>query len=787
MAATLRRKLLRESLLLKGQVATIALVVACGIASFIALRATWRSLEWSRDAYYDQCRFAHVFARLERAPETVARRLEAIPGVSVVETRISQEVTVPLATLPRPAYGRILSLPASGTPAANGIVIRQGRTPERGRDEVVLLEAFATSNAIVLGARVPVVLNGKLRHLPVVGLAQSPEYVYAIRPGSLSDDPQRFAVLWMERTVLASAFDLDGAFNDVSLRLDRGASEPAVLAAVERILEPYGGAGAVARRNQVSNQILTGELAQLGSLASMVPIVFLGVTAFLVNMVLGRLITIQRTDIAALKAVGYSNREIAFHYLGLVGMVMVPGAVVGLLGGWGLGDALVELYGRFFRFPVLSLRITPDLVLAAIGASAGSAAIGALLAVRAAVRLPPAEAMRPPAPARYRRTLVERLGLGTLAGPAGMMVLREVTRRPLRTLVSSLGIAGAIALVVLGRFGMDSIDHYLEHIVRREQRQDLAVVFNHPRPLRAIGEVQQLPGVRLAEALRTVPIRVRHGHRWRDTALVGLSPGSELRRLVDRHGPEVSLPPDGLLVSAKLAEVLDLAVGDRPVIERREGDRRAVQPAITGLIDDAVGLQIYAADEVVARLGRDEGTVTSVLLSVDPSARADLEEHLRRSPFVIDVSDLDADIGRLRTMNESAMNVWSLVAVTLGAAVIFGVVYNNARIALAVRSRELASLRVLGFSRQEISRVLLSGLAIEVGLALPLGVLLGRWWANYFMTMVDAEVFRWSAFVAPTTYAAALLVALIAAALSALWVRRSLDRLDLVAVLKTRE
>jgi putative ABC transport system permease protein len=240
-------------------------------------------------------------------------------------------------------------------------------------------------------------------------------------------------------------------------------------------------------------------------------------------------------------------------------------------------------------------------------------------------------------------------------------------------------------------------------------------------------------------------------------------------------------------VSAKLAEVLGLAVGDLPVLERREGDRRSVEPAVAALIDDTVGLQMYATDDLLARLGREEGTVTTALVSVDPLYRRELEEYLRRSPFVIDVTDLDADLARLRAMNESAMNVWSLVAVTLGAAVVFGVVYNNARIALAVRSRELASLRVLGFSRQEISTVLLAGLAIEVLLALPLGVALGRWWAGYFMTAVDAETFRWSAFIAPRTYAGAIAVALAAAALSALWVRRSLDRLDLVSVLKTRE
>jgi putative ABC transport system permease protein len=787
MARALRLKLLRESLRLKGQVATIALVVACGITSFISLRATWKSLEWSRDAYYDRYRFAQVFAHLERAPEAVARRLEALPGVSVVETRISQEVTVPLAGMSRPAYGRILSLPPSGMPAVNGIALRKGRTPERGRAEIVLLDAFAAAHAIGLGDRVPVVVNGKLRQLEVVGVALSPEFTYVIRPGTMSDDPKRFAVLWMERTALAAAFNLEGAFNDVGLRLEPGASEPAVLAAVERILEPYGGTGAVPRARQLSNQILTGQLAQLGSLAGMVPIVFLAVTAFLVNMVLNRLIAIQRTDIAALKAVGYSNREVATHYLGLVGMVMVPGAGAGILGGWGLGRALLDVYARFFRFPVLTLRITGTLVLLAVLASGVAAIAGALLAVRSAARLPPAEAMRAPAPARYRRTLVEHLGLAALMGPTGMMIIREVTRRPWRTILSSLGIAAAIALVVLGRFGMDSLDSYLEGTVRREQRQDLAVTFSRPRPLRAIDELEHLPGVRRAEALRTVPVRAHHGHLWRDTVLIGLSPSSELRRVVDRRGPVLTLPRDGLLVSAKLGEVLALRVGDRPALERREGDRRTVEPVVTALVDDAVGLQIYATDQLVAQLGHDEGLASMAFLSVDPRERAALEEQLRRSPWVIDVSDLEADIDRLRTMNESAMNVWTMVAVTLGAAVIFGVVYNNARIALAVRSRELASLRVLGFSRKEISTVLLAGLAIEVLLALPLGLMFGRSWAGYFMTSVDSETFRWSIAIAARTYAMALLVALVAAAGSALWVRRSLDRLDLVSVLKTRE
>jgi putative ABC transport system permease protein len=785
----LNRKLLRELFRLKGQIFTIALVIASGITSFVALRGTYTSLEESRATYYDRYRFAHVFVRVKRAPETLAARAERLPGVALVQTRVVEEVTLPLEGLARPAYGRLLSLPSSGQPATNALCLVGGRLPQLGHDEeVVLLKAFAEAHDLKPGHVVPTIINGKLRKLRIVGIALSPEFVYAIRPGAIVDDPKRYAVLWMNRTALASAFQMSGGFNELSLRLQPQASEPSVIAALDRLLVAHGSDGAHGRRQQISHRILSDELNQLATLSAMIPMVFLGVAAFLVNLVLGRLIRLQRHELATLKAVGYTNREVRWHYLGLVVVVMIPGMLLGLLGGWGLGRLVMNAYGAVFRLPDLRFVLSPSLLLVAVLVSTTSAGAGALLAVRAATRLPPAEAMRPPAPARYRRSVLDRLGLASLLGPSLMMIVREILRRPLRTLFSSMGIAGAVALLILGRFGWDSVSYYFDSVFRREQRQDLTVFFAQATAPRAVGELQRWPGVLRAEGLRAVPVHARHEQRVRTSVLLGLPTEHSLKGLLSRDGNLSSLPEQGVLITKTLGEVLALELGDRIELQLLEGDRRTVHPPVTGFLDEATGLQIYAPQELVTALSGDHGAVSSVLLRVDPRELTNVERRLRLSPRVIDVSDALGDMQRMRDMNASFIDIWTVVSIALSASVIFGVSYNNARIALAARSRDLASLRVLGYSRGEVGKVLLGGLAVEVAIAIPLGLVLGRIWAEQFMRMsLDPETFRWSTTVAGRTYFMAAAVAVAAALASGLWVRRSLNKLDLIGVLKTRE
>jgi putative ABC transport system permease protein len=789
MVRALDRKLLRDLVHLKGQVLTVALVVACGVAGFVTFQSTWESLERSKRSYYERYRFAHAFVALKRAPESVARRLEAIPGVALVHTRVVQTVNLPLPGHPQSPIGQIVSLPDGMEPPLDRLILEAGRLPERGQgDEAVLLTAFARRNRIGPGGRMPAVINGKLRDLRIVGLASSPEFVYPQPPGggTFADD-ERFAVLWMDRAAIAPAFQMEGAFNDALFRLQPGASEPAVLREIDRILEPYGGFTAVGQDRQASNYIVREEMAQLKAWATVVPVIFLSVSAFLVNMVLSRLVSLQRPEIATLKAVGYANRAIGLHFLKLVSVVVLLGGAVGLVLGAMLGRALTALYTDVFHFPLFSYRLSPLVMVAGGAVSLASAVAGAATAVRRVVRLTPAEAMRPPAPAVYRPLLSERLGLDRFISQAARMILRELERRPLRTALSALGIGACIAILVVGRISEDAIDTVLDVQFQRAWREDLSVAFRDPLPDRVVGTLAGLPGVLHAEGLRTVAARVEAGHRSRDVAVVGYPDGAELRRVVNGAGREVPLPLAGALMSAQLGRALQVVAGDTLPLKLLEGDRRTLRLPVSGLVDDMAGLQVYLRKP---RLEELLGTVPSsnaASLTVEPAYRLEVERRLNDMPQVASVSDRPAAIRKFRAETGTSMLIISAVLTAFAATIAIGVVYNNARVALSLRSRDLASLRVLGFTRGEVSGILLSELAAQVIVALPLGLLLSRWFTTWVVNLSHPERFRLPDEVAPRRLAFAVLVTLLASAASALLVRRQLDRLDLIGVLKTRE
>ncbi len=784
----LHRKLLRDLGELRGQLVSIALVVACGVAAYVALRSTWDSLLVSRETYYERYRFADVFAHCKRAPEALRTRLEAVPGVALAETRVSEAVLIPMPELPEPASGQVVSVPAGRPPALNALTLRSGREVEPGYgDEVVVLESFAEAHGLVPGSRLPVVLNGQLRQLRVVGTAASPEYIMAMAPGELAPDPARFAVLWMDRATLAPAFQMEGAFNDVTFRLQPGASEAAALDGVDALLEPYGGLGAIGRSKQLSHFMLSGELAQLESMATVVPVIFLGVAAFLLNVVLSRLVFLQRSQIATLKAIGYRDLAVGLHFLELVSLIVLVGAAFGLaLGAW-LGRAMTELYAGFFHFPVLEYRLALPIALVAVGISLLSAVVGALVSVGAVVRLPPAEAMRPPAPAVYHRTALERLGLLALLGAAERMIVREVQRRPLRLLLSSVGIAMAVAITVVGQFWSDAMDYMMEVQFGQAMREDLTVVFRSPRPARALRELAHLPGVRRVEGLREVPVRVRSGARFRDSVLVGYPDDAELRRVLDQHGVVEPLPEHGLVLTEKLAEILGVRPGDSVTLEIREGERAHVVAPVAATVDEAFGLQAHARAATVAALLGEEPLVTSALLLLDPAAGERARARLKELPEVASVTRRDNLTERFNDQSRTMVLVFSVILTAFASVIAVGVVYNNARVALSMRSRELASLRVLGFTHREVATILVGELAIQVLLAIPPGLLIGTWLATAMMSLTDPETYRFPVTISARSYAFAVVVALAAGAVSALLVQRRLRALDLIGVLKTRD
>jgi putative ABC transport system permease protein len=784
----LDRKLIRDVLQMKGQLVAIGMVIACGVATFVMSRSAMESLQTTQQNYYDRARFAQVFGYLKRAPNSAEERIAEIPGVRSTQTRVVKDVTLDLPDLDEPAVGRLISIPEIRAPGLNELYLRQGRYIEFGHpDEVLASEGFVKAHGLEIGDKVTAIINGRKKDLEIVGIALSPEYIYQIRIGQLVPDDKRFGIFWMGREALASAFDTEGAFNDISLDLLPFASEKDVIARLDEILAPYGGFGAYGREDQISNRFVSDEIKQLRRMGLIIPSIFLGVAAFLLNVVLTRIVSLQRDQIAALKAFGYSNLAVGLHYLKMVLAVTGLGVLLGTgVGGW-LGTRIIAMYTRFYRFPVLEYQLPLQVAGLALLISGAAAVIGTLNVLRVVIDLPPAEAMRPEPPALYRPTILERLGLTAFFSQPARMILRNFERRPVKSFFSTLGMALAAAILVLGRFSADALDYLVDVQFQLVQRQDVTVNFVEPTAPRSLYEIEHLPGVIRAEPFRSAVVRLRSEYRVRRVFITGLAPHPDLNHLIDDKLQPIPLPPEGLVLNTKLAELLGVGLGDHLTVEVLEGARPIREVSVTGLSTEFIGTAVYMDLDALNRLMSERDRISGAYVSSDSRAIDRLYRELKDIPRVASVTIKGSAIKSFRdTVMENLMQM-QLFNVIFACIIAFGVVYNTARIALSERGRELASLRVIGFTRTEISFILLGELAVLTLLALPFGLGLGYAMARLTSYFLNTELYRIPLVIDPATYAFAVAVVMIAAVISGLVVRRKLDHLDLIAVLKTRE
>lgn len=783
----LDRKLVRDLGRMRAQIVAIALVIASGVALFIAAMTAYRALRLSEDDYYARQRFAHVWSGATRAPAVAARELAAIPGVTAVDARLVAHAVLDVRDLDEPASGLLISVPPRAGHAVDDVHVRRGRHVEPGRaGEVLVSEAFAERNHLQIGEAIHAVVAGHRIALRVVGVGLSPEHVMAIEPGSLAPDDRRFAVLWMAREELEALLDMRGAFNDVALLLAPGGDERAAIAAVDRLLAPYGGRGAYGRATQASHVMLEEHVLQLRSLALLVPSIFLLVAAFLVNVVLARLIATQREQIGMLKAFGYSNARVAAHYLELTLIVVALGVAAGIpIGAW-LGRAIAEFYGTFFRFPALVYALEPGVVAASAAVAAAAALAGALGTLRRVAAMPPIVAMTPEVPA-FRSTLLERAGVAPLLSPATRMIVRNLVKRPLRSGLASVGMALAVAIVVLGSSSADGINRMKDVQYQAAQREDVSVTLARPRALGTARDFLALPGVRRAEPYRAVPARILAGARREDITLFGLPDGGVLRRAVDIAYRPASPPGAGVVLTAWTARALGVAPGALISIELRERERRIVTARLTAVIDEPLGQAGYMELGALGRLIGEPETYGGVNLAVDPARARELYARLKQTPQAAAIGLRRGALATYESMSEASLDFVRGIEILFSVIIAFGVVYNTARIALAERGRELATLRVLGFTRGEASAILFGEIAILAAPAIPLGFLLGYGLTGAVAASLTSSRMHIPVLVSPSTYAFAVVVFAAAALVSALVVRRRIDRLDLIEVLKARE
>lgn len=784
----LNTKLYRDLWRTKGQAIAIGVVIALGVMMQVMMTGLVLSLSQTRDAYYERYRLADVFVPVARAPERMVSRLSQIPGVAQVASRVSGTALIDIPTRPLPVSARTISLPDVGVPRVNDVYLTAGRRIESGHaDEILLLDSFAAAHALGVGDEIRVTMSGARRHLRIVGTVQSPEFLYTTAPGELVPDDARFGVIWMGRSAMAAAYDMEGAFNEALLTLGRDAVLAEVLGDVDKLMGAYGGLGGYGVEDQFSNRFVSEEISGLEVSAKGVPPVFLGVAAFLLYIVISRLVQSEREEIGLMKAFGYRNGEVGSHYMKLVLIIAVGGALAGCLMGVAAGRAMVGLYTEYFKFPFLNFRLDPVSFVTGVGTSIFAASVGGLFVLRRVFALTPADAMRPPAPADYSRTGRIGAALAEWLDQPSRMVLRRLTRQPGRMLGAILGIASGMALTLSMVTLYAGFDRTLNLTFNVIDRSDATVSFAYPAGSGAIHALERLPGVTVVEPVRNVSVIMRNGLRSHKGGITGLSRNPQLSRAIDAAYRDIDLPASGVVLTKALADILQIEPGEMLTVEVREGRQPTIEIPVAAIATSLLGAPAYMDLEALDRVLGEPGRVSGAYMRIDPDQRAAIYAAIKDMPAIAGIS-LKSDAQQaFQTLMNTGAGATRYVMGLVAFVITFGIVYNAARVAQAERARDLASLRVIGFHTGETAFVLLGELAVVTLVALPLGGVMGHYLSYAIAEGFSTDLYQIPTLFLPASHGYAAIVVLSAALASGWLVKRDIDRADIITALKTRE
>ena len=782
----LDRKLVRDLMRMWGQGLAIAMVVGAGVAMYIMSEGMLRSLADTRNAYYERYGFADVFSTLKRAPNSTIKKIQSIPGVRQAEGRISKMATLDMPGLMEPAQERIISYPESGHPAINSLHLVAGGWFTPGvSDEVLVTEAFSLAHNLKPLDTVIALVNGKKRKLKIAGIVLSPEFIYALAPGAMFPDDLRFAIMWMARPQLAGIFNMQGTFNEVVIKLEPGAVENDVIARIDTVLDPYGSTGALGRDRQISDWFLSGEMKQLANMGRIIPPIFFAVAIYLLNITISRWVELERSEIGLLKAFGYSTRAVAVHYLKFVIAITIIGVFMGFAAGTWLGWGLAVMYKEFFHFPFLYFNLDASVYVFAAVLSCAAALLGTIRAVGRAANTSPAEAMVPRPPTLYRRGKTERLIKGAL-GPTRMIV-RHLSRWPMRSALTCMGISLGVAVLVSTIFFQDSIDSMIETQFSMIEMQDATTTFGEIKSSSVLQNIESMPGVLMAEPFRYVPVTIKFGSSERRMVLNGVPVNARLNRILDKNLSPVSIATEGITLSSKLSEMLGAGLGDVVIVKVHDGRRPTLHLPVTMISQTYIGSPAFMDISALNRALKEGKNISGAHVMLDKSLSDDFYSAIKTTPSIAQVAVKETMLKAFRDTMAENIGIMNFFNTIFAVVIAVGVVYNAGRISLSERSRELASLRVLGFTRGEASYILLGELGILLVVALPIGSMLGYGLAWIWSLTLDTDLYRMPLVVSSATFGYAILVVVLAGIATAIGTHRQIINLNLIEALKTRE
>lgn len=789
----LHRKLIRDLLGSAGTLLSVVAIIAIGAGSFVGLGSAQRILEASQAAYYREYRFADFWIDVKKAPLSAIERIAELPEITSLDARVVFDVILDLEGKERPLAGRLISTPARGFDRTlNGICLIRGSGFSDDRDEeVILSEAFAQTHDLEIGDRIRLILNRKRESFVIVGTAISPEYVYMVRgPGDLVPDPEHFGILYVKDEYAREVLGFKDACNQIVGRLVSRAPDhvDVLLERIDRMLSPYGVLEITPRWRQASHRILSDEITGLAVSATIMPAIFLGVAALVLNILMIRLAQRQRTTIGTLKALGYSDRSVMSHYLSFGVVVGIVGGLAGAALGISLAYGMIEMYKDFFQFPSFLFCYHPDLLLIGVAISVAFAVAGTVRGVREVLRLRPAEAMRQRPPERGGSIVLERFPrLWRAMGFRTQMALRSLFRNRTRTLTAIVATMLATAIIFMALAMYDSFLYLVEYQFDMVAHSDVDVGMRDEKSTSALFEARKLPGVDYAEPVLGLRCDLRHGRSARRMTITGLSPQHRLTTPMGADDKPIRIPSDGLVLSRKLAELLEARVGDPLELTPVRGRRDTKRVRVASVVESFLGMDCYADARYLSRVVGESLAVNSVQLAVNPAEVPELYGKIKNLPNAQGLSvRADAKHNIEKTVVETSILSIGLMVVFAGV-IAFGSTLNNALIEIGDRVREISTLRVLGYGPGQIAGILFRQSMVTFTVGLLLAFPLGYGMIVAVAAAYDSELYRMPVVVRPmiVVYTVALALAFV---LAAQWiVYRQIKKLDWLEGVKIKE
>ena len=789
----LDQKLARDLWRTRGMLMAIVAIVAVGIACLVGLVGTSRNLSIALEAYYSRCRMADFWLDLKRVPTSELEFLRRVNGVASLRQRLTYPVVVDLEGVAAPVGGLLLSLPDVRRPVINDIMLKSGQYFSRGRqEEVIVLEPFALARGLKVGDKIDLVMKGQKKTLLIIAIATSPESAYLMPPGSITPAKGHYGVFFVKRSFAEDTLGIRGAFNSLVGMLTPEAREnpQPVLDELELKLKDYGVFACYPLALQSSNQALHSELGGLSTMSTFMPLIFLMVASLVLNVLMTRLASGQRTIVGTLKALGYSNREVFTHFLKMGAVVGVLGALFGNLLGYWIAGAMTDMYGYFFSLPDLGARFYPSLSWISLGVSLVFSLLGTFRGVQKVVGLSPAEAMRQAAPEGGKAIILESWPwLWSRLGFRWQMVLRGMFRKKARTLIGVFAAAMGSSLLV-ATFGMlDSFVYMVEFQFNKVLLSDYDISLRTERSYAALDEALNLPG-----ALRGEPVLVVHGtlshlNARKKVAIKGLRQDATMTVPCKKDGIAVRVPDRGFLLTARLARQLGVVPGDSLIMTPTKGEQRPVRVEVSATVDSYFGLDAYADYRYLNSLVDEASALNLIQLRTrQTTAQADrFMKELKRFPVLQTMSRTSWQKAGMQTDFIGKMSGMAYPMIIFGAVIFFGSILNSSLIAIVERQREIATFRVVGYRTGEVGSVFLRENLLQNMVGAFLGLPLGYWMLTGLAEQITNDMYAMPAVVDSVSWVYCVVLALAFVLLSQLVVQRAIAKLDWNQALAMKE